>query len=257
MVFVYTKRDPYWQLVSRIAEHEPLFLYTYFTLYLLFMRIDVDRLPLVSSCIINIDQDVTEPWPIEVYDHKGKAYNVTMEPGDVVLYESSTVLHGRPFPLKGNYFANIFVHFKPFIHDELNEKDHEAQQIPGFEPISVRRRHGQRSSPMQHLSPDSKASGDEYNIMVAASQGQIEEIRRILEKKPVLVNYKDQNGWQPVHEAVRAGHFETVKFLVSKGADLSAKVMGGDDALSLAKEHLPSSHKLMPYLEEMLSNKKK
>lgn len=50
----------------------------------------VDRLPLVSSCIINVDQeDMAEPWPIEVYDHAGKAHNVTMEPGDMVLYEVS------------------------------------------------------------------------------------------------------------------------------------------------------------------------
>jgi hypothetical protein len=48
----------------------------------------VDRLPLVSSCIINVDQEeMAEPWPIEVYDHAGRAHNVTMEPGDMVLYE--------------------------------------------------------------------------------------------------------------------------------------------------------------------------
>jgi hypothetical protein len=47
----------------------------------------LDRLPLVSSCIINVDQDVDEPWPLEVYDHNGKAHNVSMEPGDMVLYE--------------------------------------------------------------------------------------------------------------------------------------------------------------------------
>lgn len=41
----------------------------------------VDRLPLVSSAIINVDQDVDEPWPLEVIGHDGKAYNVTMEPG--------------------------------------------------------------------------------------------------------------------------------------------------------------------------------
>ena len=39
----------------------------------------VDRLPLVSSAIINVAQDVDEPWPIEVYGHDGKATNVTME----------------------------------------------------------------------------------------------------------------------------------------------------------------------------------
>lgn len=69
----------------------------------------VDRLPLVSSAIINVDQDVDEPWPLEVIGHDGKAYNVTMEPGDMVLYESHSILHGRPFPLKGRFMANIFV----------------------------------------------------------------------------------------------------------------------------------------------------
>merc|ERR1712029_137962 len=76
----------------------------------------VDRLPLISSAIINVDQDVDEPWPIEVVGHDGKAYNVTMEPGDMVLYESHSVLHGRPFPLKGRFYANLFVHFEPTGH---------------------------------------------------------------------------------------------------------------------------------------------
>jgi len=81
----------------------------------------LDRLPLVTSAIMQIDQDVDEPWPIEVVGHDGKAYNVTLEPGEVALYESHTVLHGRPFPLQGNYFANIFVHFIPVDDDGQNE----------------------------------------------------------------------------------------------------------------------------------------
>ena len=73
-------------------------------------QLDVDRLPLVSSAIINVDQDLDEPWPVEVYDHVGRAYNITMQPGDMVLYESATVLHGRPFPLKGrHYVSSIFL----------------------------------------------------------------------------------------------------------------------------------------------------
>ena len=39
----------------------------------------VDRLPLVSSAIINVAQDVDEPWPLEVYTHDGIARNITME----------------------------------------------------------------------------------------------------------------------------------------------------------------------------------
>eukprot|EP00581_Thalassiosira_minuscula_P012124 CAMPEP_0183712682 /NCGR_PEP_ID=MMETSP0737-20130205/7752_1 /TAXON_ID=385413 /ORGANISM="Thalassiosira miniscula, Strain CCMP1093" /LENGTH=317 /DNA_ID=CAMNT_0025941341 /DNA_START=51 /DNA_END=1004 /DNA_ORIENTATION=+ len=74
----------------------------------------VDRDPLVSSAIINVDQDgLAEPWPLEVYDHEGVAHNITIEPGEIILYESHSVIHGRPFALKGDYYANIFVHFKP------------------------------------------------------------------------------------------------------------------------------------------------
>jgi prolyl 4-hydroxylase len=60
---------------------------------------------LVSSCIIQVAQDLNEDWPIEVYSHDGKAHNVTMKPGEMVLYESHTVLHGRPFPLNGSLYV--------------------------------------------------------------------------------------------------------------------------------------------------------
>jgi len=98
----------------------------------------VDRNPLVSSAIINVDQDVDEPWPLEVWGHDGKPYNVTMEPGDMVLYESHSVIHGRPFPLRGKFYANIFVHFEPIgalrrEHDDdelvLDEDAHATREV--------------------------------------------------------------------------------------------------------------------------------
>jgi prolyl 4-hydroxylase len=76
----------------------------------------VDKLPLVTSAIINIAQDVDEPWPLEVIDHLGVARNITMEPGEMILYEGHSVIHGRPYPLKGKFFANLFVHFEPRGH---------------------------------------------------------------------------------------------------------------------------------------------
>ena len=85
----------------------------------------VDRLPLVTSCIIHVDSVLREPWPIEVFSHDGTGYNVTMAPGDMVLYESHTVIHGRPTPLQGDYYANVFVHFAPIDHDKINEEDRE------------------------------------------------------------------------------------------------------------------------------------
>jgi prolyl 4-hydroxylase len=53
-----------------------------------------DRLPLVSSAIVNVAQDVDEDWVLEVYNREGNAVNVTMEPGDMVLYESGSLIHG-------------------------------------------------------------------------------------------------------------------------------------------------------------------
>lgn len=58
----------------------------------------VDRFPLVSSAIINVDQDVVEPWPLEVIGHDGVAVNITMVPGDLVLYESHSIIHGVSDP---------------------------------------------------------------------------------------------------------------------------------------------------------------
>jgi len=54
----------------------------------------VDRLPLVASAMINVAQDVDEDWPTEIYDHAGKAHNVTMRPGDMLLFESHSAIHG-------------------------------------------------------------------------------------------------------------------------------------------------------------------
>jgi prolyl 4-hydroxylase len=45
----------------------------------------VDRLPLVSSAIVNVAQELSEDWPLEIYDRNGNAVNITMEPGDMVL----------------------------------------------------------------------------------------------------------------------------------------------------------------------------
>jgi prolyl 4-hydroxylase len=68
----------------------------------------VDPLPLVTSAILSVAQEnMREPWPLEFYDHDGVAHNVTMEPGDMIFYESHSVIHGRPFPLNGSCFASV------------------------------------------------------------------------------------------------------------------------------------------------------
>ncbi|CAB9529888.1 Ankyrin Repeat [Seminavis robusta] len=83
----------------------------------------VDRLPLVASAMINVAQEVEEDWPMEVYSHKtGMAHNVTLHPGDMLLFESHSVVHGRPFPLKGKFYAMIFIHFEPTGRTALKQR---------------------------------------------------------------------------------------------------------------------------------------
>jgi prolyl 4-hydroxylase len=43
----------------------------------------------VISCLINVDQDVEEPWPFEIRDHTGQMHPIHMKPGDAIIYESS------------------------------------------------------------------------------------------------------------------------------------------------------------------------
>ena len=68
----------------------------------------------VVSLILNVGQEnVREDWPLTIKDVNGKRHLVSMEPGDMVLYESAKCQHGRPIALKGEAYANMFVHYKP------------------------------------------------------------------------------------------------------------------------------------------------
>ena len=73
----------------------------------------------ILSAIINIYQD--HEWNLEIYDHNLQAHQVSLKPGEYILYESATCLHGRPTPFIGKKYANVFVHFQvDMISDPLD-----------------------------------------------------------------------------------------------------------------------------------------
>lgn len=77
------------------------------------------------SLIVNIYQaNLSEPWAVEVHDHDDRLHEVTMEPGDIVYYESAKCLHGRNKPLKGegSYYVNLFTHYRPVGDPKWFEK---------------------------------------------------------------------------------------------------------------------------------------
>uniref|UniRef100_A0A7S2YGP5 Fe2OG dioxygenase domain-containing protein n=1 Tax=Entomoneis paludosa TaxID=265537 RepID=A0A7S2YGP5_9STRA len=238
----------------------------------------VDRMPLVSSAILNVAQDVDEPWPLEVIGHDGKAENVTMLPGDMVLYESHSVLHGRPFPLKGRYMANIFIHFEPTGHSlrhnmGLDPKQHDVDQAyrDSFEALKAGHEHENDALPPYIVegSPEDSRYRQTHpggfnkknkpgfttgstNAHQAAQEGDLSMLKEHVTKDKQVVNKQDANGWTPLHEATRAGHFDMVKYLIEQGADPNIKTgKRGGTALWWAKNEHDEDHPIIEFLESI------
>jgi prolyl 4-hydroxylase len=75
----------------------------------------------IISAIINVDQIVEEDWPLIIEDNYYRQHEVILKPGEMIFYEGGRLVHGRPNPLKGQLFANIFCHFKPvgYVHRQF------------------------------------------------------------------------------------------------------------------------------------------
>ena len=67
----------------------------------------------IISASLNIDQDVDQDWPFEVADHYFRHHELILKPGQMGFYEGSRLMHGRPKPLQGDAYCNLFVHFRP------------------------------------------------------------------------------------------------------------------------------------------------
>jgi hypothetical protein len=54
---------------------------------------------------------------VEIYDFADRLHEVVMDPGDIVYYESAKCLHGRNTPLDGDFYVNLFAHYRPIGDD--------------------------------------------------------------------------------------------------------------------------------------------
>lgn len=66
----------------------------------------------IISCIIFIDEKSSEKWPLDFFDHDFNHHKVVFEPGEMLFYESLCV-HGRLIPFNGEYYRNMYFHWKP------------------------------------------------------------------------------------------------------------------------------------------------
>ncbi len=70
----------------------------------------------VSSIVI-VDKELKDcsscnDWSLDIQDHNGNWHKIYAEPGDMILYESAVCKHGRPDPFRGEYYRNMFIHYK-------------------------------------------------------------------------------------------------------------------------------------------------
>ena len=66
----------------------------------------------VYGVSMNIDQRLESAWPLIIED-RGRMNDIELQPGEMVLFESLRLLHGRPQPLRGDFYAGVFAHFRP------------------------------------------------------------------------------------------------------------------------------------------------
>ena len=72
----------------------------------------------VISCILHVGHsEDSEPWPLFIEDFQGNTNEVLLEPGDMLFYESSKCLHGRPRRFNGSWYSSLFVHYHPLDWD--------------------------------------------------------------------------------------------------------------------------------------------
>ena len=62
------------------------------------------------SGTIQLDKD--EIWGLNFQDHSGEVLEITQKYGGMLMYESAKCKHARLSPFKGNYFRNLYVHYK-------------------------------------------------------------------------------------------------------------------------------------------------
>jgi prolyl 4-hydroxylase len=185
---------------------------------------------------------------LEVYGHDGKATNITMQPGDMVLYESHSVIHGRPFPFKGKFFANVFVHFEPqgpLDEESTYDEDIPPYLVPGSKWEDI----------WWELNPNGwsameEGDDDEYDLQKAAINGEIDILEIAGKSYPESLHEPDEHGWLPLHEAVRFGHVDAVQVILKYGGNINHETYAGMSPLNIALRFLGEDHEMTKFLED-------
>jgi hypothetical protein len=111
----------------------------------LLMHSDKPSTHIIAS-ILHIDHsEDSQDWPIVVEDLNGVTHEIVMQAGDMLLYESAKVYHGRPRAFDGSWYCSIFTHYYPVWWDVANEHWEAHYAVPPcwFDPSADHTESGQ------------------------------------------------------------------------------------------------------------------
>jgi len=171
------------------------------------------------------------------------------------MYESGSLTHGRPFSLKGRYYANIFIHFEPTgEHVDGGWEALDDFLPPYLVPNSPEQEFWTRQNPSGwNKGTPSETAAQKLPGHAAASRGDVAALEEVAAENKGALHARDQNGWRPLHEAVRGGHVDAVRLLVEHDADINA-VTDGENGVSpynIALMRLPPNHPVTEFLESL------
>jgi len=149
--------------------------------------------------------------------------------------------------------ANLFVHFEP-IGPIGGQVQLTGDLPPYLIPGSTLEAEWRKSHPRGHfvMGKHGSFSTGSTELHHHAWEGDYEKMQEVLEKHADLVNVRDKNGWQALHEAVRAGTTDIVRLLLDKGAEVNrrtGKAQKGETPLELAKRFHGDSHEITDLLK--------
>jgi len=92
------------------------------------------------SAIINVEQyGMESDWELEIEDVHGNVHHSALHTGEAMLYESARCMHGRPRPLNGENYTNVFFHYRPKGDGRWWDEDLELNP-PGLRPNDIEKK---------------------------------------------------------------------------------------------------------------------
>ena len=120
------------------------------------------------------------------------------------------------------------------VHLETNEAEYPYQIAAFF--------HGRGHPIVKVLRPEGMI--DVGDLQYSVQSGQFRKVQEYMQLRPDFANHQDENGWTPLHEAVRLGYMPVIRMLVIYGADKTVVTNGGETAFHLADAQHGRAHEV-------------